>query len=116
MLAHTPIDNPESIPMAVSQNYLDAGKLMARRRALFLIQTHALAALDYGNVERHLYAARGLDHARELGRQHGFAADVECAIQLIQDLTRATPDRRAADLRAMLAVIAPSPKMREAAE
>lgn len=102
--------------MAVSQNYLDAGKLMARRRALRLIQTHALAALDYDNAERYLYAARGLDHARELGRQHGFEADVNCAIQLIQDLTRAAPSRREAELRAMLAVIAPSPERREAAE
>jgi hypothetical protein len=116
MIAPNPVDHDEGSPMAVSEAFLEAGRLKARQHALKLVLRHALAVLDPRDGEHWLQAARGLDYARRLGRQHGFEQQVVVATELIQRLMQLPAAQRAAELRDLMAAIDPPAQKLEAAE
>lgn len=86
--------------MAVSEAFVKAGKLKAKAQAIRLIKLHVPTLIDSKQTEARLAAQSGLDFARELGRQHGFEADVKSAIVAAFDLL-SPPSPVAAELEFM---------------
>jgi hypothetical protein len=96
--------------MAVSQAFIEAGKRKARNHALQLIVNHVPTIIENKDAQKVLQARRGLDYARELGRQHSFEHEVIQGIARARELLTPVDN----ELEAAKALFAPP--MKEAAE
>lgn len=81
--------------MAVSEAFIARGTRFAKERALYLIIHHVSNGLRNPNAEQRLEIKRGLLHARELGRQHGFEDQV---IKIIEAAPRLIAEQLVASL------------------